>query len=61
VDPVVKTLVGLSGLGVLVMLGRQLLSGHDSSHDSSHDSGPDVHTGSDVQAGQAHKQQTDKE
>lgn len=64
VDPVVKTFVGLSGLGVLVMLGRQLLLGHDSGHDSSHDSGNDGghdgHTGPDAPAGHAHKQETDK-
>lgn len=30
--PVVKTLVGLSGLGVLAMLGRQLFVGSDDSH-----------------------------
>lgn len=39
VDPVVKTLVGLSGIGVLAMLGRQLMggSGRDTDHDSAHD------------------------
>jgi len=30
--PVVKVLVGLSGLGVLAMLGRQLLAGKDDDH-----------------------------
>jgi len=35
--PVIKTLVGLSGLGVLAMLGRQLLAGKGDDHKEDHD------------------------
>lgn len=35
--PVVKTLVGLSGLGVLAMLGRQLFAGSGKDEEGSHD------------------------
>lgn len=47
VDPLVKAMVGLSGLGVLAMLGRQLLSG-GGRHDA-----PTEHNG--------HNDETDKE
>ncbi len=40
-NPVVKTVVGLSGLGVAVMLGRQLLVGSDE-HDDSRSKGGDA-------------------
>ena len=44
VAPAVKWAVGLSGLGVLVMLGRQLLAGAGAAHGSggSHDTGGSV-------------------
>ncbi|WP_419784453.1 4Fe-4S dicluster domain-containing protein [Maridesulfovibrio sp.] len=41
VNPLVKTVVGLSGLGVAVMLGRQLLVGSDE-HDDSQSKGGDA-------------------